>query len=43
MVRHEQVLLCYPDLAKIYSANVRVYQYSGPVNIARLKNHNMTN
>ncbi len=37
MVRHEQVLLCYPDLAKIGGANVRVYQYNGLINIVRLK------
>jgi N-dimethylarginine dimethylaminohydrolase len=37
MVRHEQVLLCYPDLAKIGGANVLVYQYNGPINIIRLK------
>jgi len=42
MVRNEQVLLCYPDLAKISGANIRTYQYNGPINIMRLKN-NTTN
>lgn len=37
MVRNEQVLLCYPDFAKISSANVRTYRYDGPINIVRLK------